>query len=198
MAKIGLSNFKYAILSSDTAGTPVYSTAGKSPGKAISCTVDITSNDAKLYADDALAESDTSFQSGTVTIGIDEDDVQTMGDLLGHTVTTSGTSPNLTYTITRNSSDTAPYVGLGRIVTKMINGNYRYKVEFLYKVKFSEPQSENNTRGESTEFGTYELEGTISTLSDGKWSVAQLFETKSAAQTYLDSLFPTAVVQGNN
>ena len=137
MAKIGLSNFKYAILSSDTAGTPVYTTAGKSPGKAISCNVDITSNDAKLYADDALAESDTSFQSGTVTIGIDEDDVQTMGDLLGHTVTTSGTSPNLTYTITRKSSDTAPYVGLGRIVTKMVNGNYRYKVEFLYKVKFS-------------------------------------------------------------
>lgn len=191
MAKIGLNNFKYAILASEISGTPVYETAGKSPGKAISCSVDISSNDAKLYADDAVAETDTSFQSGSVTIGIDEEDIQTMGDLLGHTITTSGTSPDITYTITRKSSDLAPYIGFGRIITKMVNGTYKYKVEFLYKVQFSEPKAENNTRGESTEFGTYELEGTISTLSDGKWSIAQEFTTKADAETYLASLFPT-------
>lgn len=194
MAKIGLSDFKYAIFSSEsttTAGTPVYAEAGKSPGKAISCSVSITSNEAKLYADDALAESDKSFQSGTVTIGIDDDDIQTMGALLGHTVTTSNDNPT-TYTLVRKASDIAPYVGLGRIVTKMVNGAYKYKVEFLYKVKFAEPKADNATRGESTEFSTYELEGTIATLSDGKWSVAQLFDTKAAAQTYLASLFPTS------
>lgn len=195
MAKIGLSDFKYAVFSGEsttTAGTPIYAAAGASPGKAISCSVSITSNDAKLYADDALAESDKSFQSGTVTIGIDEDDIQTMGKLLGHTVTEGGSTGSETYTLTRKASDIAPYVGLGRIVTKMVNGAYRYKVEFLYKVKFSEPKADNATRGESTEFSTYELEGSIATLSDGKWSVAQLFETKAAAQTYLASLFTTA------
>ena len=134
-------------------------------------------------------ESDYSFQSGKVTIGIDEDDIQTMGHLLGHTVTSKGTSPNITYTITRNSNDTAPYVGLGRVITKMVNGVRQYKVEFLYKVKFSEPKAENNTRGESTEFGTCELEGTVSTLSDGRWSVAQVFPTKEAALTYLTGMF---------
>lgn len=194
MAKIGLSDFKYAIFSSEsttTAGTPIYEAAGASPGKAISCSVSITSNDAKLYADDALAESDKSFQSGTVTIGIDDDDIQTMGALLGHTVTPSNDTPT-TYTLVRKASDIAPYVGLGRIITKMVNGVYKYKVEFLYKVKFSEPKADNATRGESTEFSTYELEGSIATLSDGKWSVAQLFGTKAAAQTYLASLFTTA------
>jgi hypothetical protein len=65
-----------------------------------------------------------------------------MAELLGHTV--SSTAP---YIMTRNVNDVAPYVGLGRIVTKMINGAYKYKVEFLYKVKFSEPQAENTTRG---------------------------------------------------
>ena len=193
MAKIGLSDFKYAVFSNEdttTAGTPIYQSEGVSPGRAISCSVSITSNDAKLYADDALAESDKSFQSGTVTIGIDEDDIQTMGTLLGHEVKV-GNDPASTYTLIRKANDIAPYVGLGRIITKMVNGVYKYKVEFLYKVKFSEPKADNSTRGESTEFGTYELEGSIATLSDGKWSVAQLFDTKAAAQTYLASLFQT-------
>jgi hypothetical protein len=80
----------------------------------------------------------------------------------------------------------------------MVNGVYKYKIEFLYKVQFSEPKAENNTRGKSTEFGTYELEGTISTLSDGKWSIAQEFTTKAAAETYLASLFPTQLVNNGN
>lgn len=181
MAKIGLNSFRYSVLTETVTG-PTYAGA-KAPGKAISCSVDITSNSAMLYADDALAESDTSFQSGTVTIGIDEEDIATMAELLGHTVTS--TAP---YVMTRNVNDVAPYVGLGRIVTKMINGEPKYKVEFLYKVKFSEPQAENTTRGESTEFATYELQGTIAALSDGKWSVAQQFDTKEAALTYLESL----------
>lgn len=182
MAKIGLTNFRYSILDTSAATEPVYSGA-QTLGKAISCNVDIESNDANLYADDTLVETDTSFQKGTVTIGIDEEDITTMAALLGHTVSSS--SP---YIMTRKSSDIAPYVGLGRIVTKMINGAYKYKVEFLYKVKFSEPKAENNTRGESTEFGTYELEGTIAALSDGSWSVTQQFDTKAAALTYLESL----------
>lgn len=178
MAKIGLNSFRYSVLTETVTG-PTYAGA-KTPGKAISCNVDITSNSAMLYADDALAESDTSFQSGTVTIGIDEEDIDTMAELLGHTVASS--------VMTRNVEDVAPYVGLGRIVTKMVNGVYKYKVEFLYKVKFSEPTAENTTRGESTEFGTYELEGTIAALSDGKWSETQQFDTKTAALTYLEGL----------
>lgn len=89
-------------------------------------------------------------------------------------------------------------IGLDRIIAKMANSAYKYKVEFLYKVQFSEPKAENNTRGESTEFGTYELEGSISTLSDGKWSIAQEFTTKAAAETYLAGLFPTQLVNSEN
>ena len=86
MARIGLNNFRYSILTEATDGTPSYNGAVK-PAKAVSCSVDITNNNATLYADDKLAESDYSFQSGTVTMGIDEDDVTTMAALLGHTVT---------------------------------------------------------------------------------------------------------------
>jgi len=180
MAKIGLDNFRYGILTEDAQGNATYGVA-KKPGKAITCNVSISNNDAKLYADNVLAESDTSFQSGTVTMGIDEDDIQTLADLLGHTVADG--------VIVRNSNDVAAYVGLGRIVTKMVNGSYKYKVEFLNKVKFSEPSQEDNTKGESVEFGTVEIEGTVSTLANGDWSKAKTFDSKSDAVSYLEGLF---------
>lgn len=179
MAKIGLSNFRYSILTEASDGTPSYNGA-KTPGKAISCNVEISNNSASLYADDVLSESDTSFAGGTVTMGIDEDDLETMAELLGHTYSDSE--------IIRNANDTAPYVGLGRVVTKMVNNVVKYKVEFLYKVKFSEPSAENNTKGESVEFATTEIEGTVAALKNGKWSIAKTFATKSEAMTYLSGL----------
>lgn len=179
MAKIGLTNFRYSQLTEAADGTPSYAGA-QVPGKAISCSVEITHNEAKLYGDDILIESDTSFQGGTVKIGIDEDDLTTMAALLGHTITDNE--------IVRSADDAAPYVGLGRVVTKMVNGVYKYKVEFIYKVKFSEPNAENNTKGESLEFATTEIEGTIAALKNGRWSIAKTFDTKAAAIAYLESL----------
>lgn len=183
MAKIGLQNFLYGVLTEASDGTATYG-AGIKPGKAVSCNVSISSNDAKLYADDGLAESDTSFQSGTVTIEVDNADLTTQATLLGHTVTGEE--------LVRNANDVAPYVALGRIVTKMVGGAYKYKVEFLSKVKFSEPSQENTTKGESVEFGTTTLEGIVSTLADGTWSKSKTFDTMTEAQTYLTSLFGSA------
>lgn len=180
MAKIGLNNFRYGVLTEGTDGTPTYA-GPQTPGKAVSCTVDITNNDASLYADDALAESDTSFAGGTVTMGIDEADLATQAALLGHTITEGGQ-------MTRNTNDIAPYVGLGRVVTKMVNNVIKYKAEFLYKVKFSEPSQEDNTKGESVEFATPELEGTVAALANGNWSEAQTFDTKAEAIAFIEEL----------
>lgn len=180
MAKVGLNNFRYGILTEAADGTPSYDGAHK-PAKAISCNVSITNNSAKLYADDGLAESDTSFQGGTVTIGVDDDNDQVMADMLGHTISQDGE-------MIRNANDAAPYIGFGRILVKMVNGVYKYKVEFLYKTKFSEPSQENNTKGENLEFGTSTLEGLISQLANGDWSITKTFTTQSAALAFLESL----------
>lgn len=180
MAKVGLNNFRYGILTEAEDGTPSYDGAHK-PAKAISCQVSITNNDAKLFADDGLAESDTSFASGTVTAGIDEDDDVTMATLLGHTISQEGE-------MIRNSNDSAPYVGWGRVITKMVNGVYKYKVEFLYKVKFSEPSQDDNTKGENLSFSTPTLQGIVSTLANGDWSKDETFATKAEAIAYLESL----------
>ena len=179
MAKLGLNNFRYGILTEANDGTPSYAGA-LTPAKAISCNVEITRNEATLYADDVLRESDSGFAGGTVTIGIDDDDQTTMAALLGHSVSSEA--------MIRNAEDTAPYVGFGRIVTKMVGGQYRYKVEFLYKVKFGEPNQEDNTKGESMEFGTTELEGTVAALANGKWSITKTFLTKAEAVSYLEGL----------
>ena len=183
MAKIGLNNFRYGLLTENPDGTASYGGAHK-PAKAVSCSVSITSNSATLYADDVLAESDTSFQSGTVTIGLDDDDLEVQATLLGHAYEDGE--------IVRNSNDTAPYVGFGRIVSKMVNGVKKYKVEFLHKVKFSEPSEENQTKGESMEFSTGTLEGVVHQLENGDWSKAKTFTSKDDALTYLESLLDSA------
>lgn len=180
MAKIGLNNFRYGKLTEAQDGTPSYDGA-KAPGKAVSCNVEITNNDAKLYADDVVQESDTSFAGGTCTIGLDRSDYQTMADLLGHTYSSESG-------LTRNSNDTAPYVGFGRVIKLMVDGVIKWKVEFLYKVKFSEPSQEDTTQGENVEFGTIEMQGQVAQLGNGNWSKSQTFDTKSAAITYLESL----------
>ena len=61
----------------------------------------------------------------------------------------------------------------------------------MCKVKFAEPSQTDNTKGESLEFNTSEIEGTISALNNGDWSIAQTFDTMEAAQAYLTSLFGT-------
>lgn len=187
MAKIGLNSFRYGILTEGVDGTPSYGGA-KTPAKAISCNVSITNNSAVLYADDAVAESDYSFQSGTVTMGIDNEDQTTMSDLLGHSVADG--------VMTRSATDTAPYVGFGRVIVLMVGGSYKYKVEFLYKVKFSEPSQENNTKGENLEFATTEVEGAVMALANGKWSVTKTFDTKDAAVAYLEGLLAAPSVGG--
>jgi phi13 family phage major tail protein len=177
MAKIGLNNFRYGILTEGEDGTPSYAGA-KKPAKAVSCNVEVTNNEAKLFADDALAESDSSFAGGTVTMGIDNEDDQTMADMLGHEITEGE--------MVRNANDVAPYLGLGRVVTLMVNGVYKYRAEFLYKCKFSEPSQENTTKGENLEFGTSEIEGTVNALADGRWSATETFNTKAEAIAYIE------------
>lgn len=174
MAQIGLTNLWYGLLAEAEDGTPSYAGA-KSFGKAVSAKVDVSTNDATLYADDVLVESDKSFQNAKVTLGVADDDMTIFAEILGHKVAESGGE------MVRSADDAAPWVGLGRVVTKMVGGKYVYKGEFLYKVRFAEPSQEDKTKGDSVDFSTPEIEGTAATLANGQWSAAQVFDTKTAA-----------------
>lgn len=176
MAKIGLKNLRYSKLDeTDRVTEPL------SFGKAVDCKVSIEKNNAELYADDGIAESDYSFKKGTVALTIDEDSDAVFADVLGHTISEDGE-------MVRNANDVAPYVALGRILTKQVNGVKKFKVEFLHKVQFTEPSADEKTKGESVEFGTTAIEGTIHKLSNGDWSIAKTFTDYDEASTYLDGL----------
>ncbi len=185
MAKIGLTNLYYAKLTEASDGTPSYDGA-KTLGKAVSANVSITNNSATLYADDVLVESDTSFQSGTITLGVDEDADSVFADLLGHEIS-SGTGAEAGV-VTKKSTDVAPYVAVGRVITKMVSGVYFYKAEVLFKVKFAEPSQEDSTKGESLEFRTSEIEGTISALADGRFATSKTFSSKADAIAFIEDL----------
>ena len=189
MAKIGLSNLLWAKLTEAQDGTPTYDGA-KTLGKAVSANVSITNNSATLYADNVLAESDTSFQTGTITCGVDNDLDATFAELLGHTITEAGT-------VTKSAEDTPIWVGLGRIITKMVSGVLYYKAEVLYKVKFAEPSQDDTTKGESIEFSTPEIEGTIATLANGKWCTSQTFTEKSDALEFIQTIFQASSQASN-
>lgn len=174
MARIGLKYLRYSPYVENKL------TGAKSFGKAVDCKVSIEKNKAELYADDGIAESDYSFKSGTIALTIDEDADVTFAEVLGHTVTGDE--------MVRNANDVAPYVAIGRILTKQVNGVKKYKVEFLHKVKFTEPNTDEKTKDESIEFGTSTIEGTIHALDNGDWSKTKTFDDYEDASEYLDGL----------
>ena len=186
MAKKGLKGLRYAIITESAAGAITYGGA-KTPGHAISYAEDITSNDAKLYGDDVVVESDTSFSGGTATIGIDHEDIDVYADLLGHTIGTGGE-------LQKNPDDVAPYVGVGRVVVLSVNNTTIYRAKITRKMKFSLPSSDEATKGESVEFGTYELSAQVLAPSDGSnWQLVKDFETAADAISYIETTLGGAV-----
>lgn len=171
---------KYAVLSNEE--TPVYGTPAVI-GKAVGAKLGYELNSAELYADNSLAESDYTFNKGTLTINVADDDDAVLATLLGRTVDPT------TKAVVRTTEDVAPYVGVGRIITKLVGGEYKYKVEFLSKVKFKEPAPEEKTKGASVEFGTVELEGGIAVLPSKIWSKTATLDTLAEAESFLDDCF---------
>lgn len=176
MARIGLKNFRYSLLDeNEKVKEP------KTLGKAINCKVSLELNSAELYGDDGLCESDYTFNKGTVTITVDDDDDTILAPLLGHDISEDGE-------IVRKDTDVAPYIAFGRILTKIVGGVYKYKVEYLSKVKFKDTMPDEATKGESIEFTTVSIEGSVMRKTDGEWSKSKTFTTYKDASDYLDSL----------
>lgn len=148
--------------------------------KAIQADINISVNDVKLYADDVIAETDKSFQSGTITLNIDDLSDTVQVDLLGHTKA-------VTDEITANVNDDAPYVGIGFYGVKKVAGVIKYRAIWLPKVKFSEPSDINKAKGENTEFSTSTIEGMIIPDDSGNWKYEQTFATEALAIAYLQN-----------
>lgn len=183
MAKIGL---KYPVAAQLGEGNE-YET-GFVIAKAITASVTPNNNDATLFADDAAAETDKSFQSAGFSLNIDDLTQKVYSDLLGHTYRAAGTEdPRTPETVIASSNDVAPFFGVGFYGKIQRNNKPYYQAKWLKKVQFSEPTDETNTKGESTEFQTPTIEGTAYQLEDGTWKEQAEFATEAEARTWLET-----------
>ena len=185
MARIGYKKGKYNKIDAETKKYAAVTGGVPCLEKVIDEKFSAEYNSAELYADDVLAESDYSFKKGTLSITVANDDDEKEALLMGNTFADGE--------VVKAVGDTAPEIGYGHIVTKMVNGVKKYKVEFFPRVKITKITTDAKTRGESVEFGTTAIEGTVfpldadfNGLTAGTWEKHQTFATEAEAEAYLD------------
>ncbi len=149
-------------------------------------------NDAELYANDQVTESDYSFKNGALSVTVDDDEDAFCAEILGNKISEEEKSKG---EVTSNINDQAPYIGFGHIVTKRVGGQLKYKVEVLPRVKITSVITENKSRGKDLEYGTTTIEGKvfacdepIGNFSAGDWEKHQTFDDYALAEAYLDKM----------
>lgn len=190
MAQIGASKPYFAIYSA-TGNTVTYS-EGALMGKLVQLDIELDdADDNTLYADNGPAETSTTFSGGTVTITTDDLNPELMVDLLGlteQTIETEGlttTSPKL---YVYNENQQAPDLGFGAIVKRQINNQIKWQAVILYRIKLSNPSDSFATQGETIEWGTPELSGTIlrSDATGAPWkAVSSWLDSEADAEAVL-------------
>lgn len=183
MASIGMQGMKYALLVTEGEGAETtYQTAKEFIG-AISANITPNSAEASLYGDDKLMEYSSSFQNAIVSLTAADDNDEVFADLLGRKKETS------TGRYRSNINDVAPYVGFGYIVSKMINGQTKYRAQFFPKMRFKVFVPEASTKGENLEFKTITVEGMTMPSKYGDWESHIDVDSLTAAQDELNKYF---------
>src|SRR5215469_9738296 len=150
MATIGLSDMYYAPIKEGADGMETYGTPVRL-AKAIQADLSIEIAEAMLYADDAAQQTVREFQSGTLTLGVDEISPEVASILLGAGLDENGV-------LVSSSEDVGPPVAVG-FRARRASGSYKYF--WLYRVLFGTPSTNLQTKGESITSQTPSIEGTI-------------------------------------
>ena len=163
MATIGLSK-PYFAKYTNSRGTVTYSGGGLM-GKYTELSIELDSQDANiLYADNAAAESDQQFTGGTITVTTDDLRPETSVAVLGakeETITAEEITTTTPQWIVFDDDQAAPYVGLGGVIKKKVDGAVKWVGFVLNKVQFSTPGISAVTQGETIEWQTQALTATI-------------------------------------
>lgn len=150
MATIGLDRLYYATITEDSVGEETYGTP-TILAKAINADLSVELTEATLYADDGAAEVVKDFNSGTLTLGVDDIGASVAAVLTGAVTDDNGV-------LISASENSGSPVAIGFRALKP-NGHYRYF--WLYRVKFGLPATNLQTKGESITFSTPTIEGTV-------------------------------------
>ncbi len=188
MARVGLSYPRYAKYNNN-AGTVTY-TDGGSLGKAISLDLTVDgADDNILYADNAPAESASTFAGGSVKIGTDDLYDDAAVDILGWEVKEL-TEPEKVKEIIRKASAVAPYMGVGGIIKHIRNGVTVWTALILTKAQFKDPGFSVKTQGDKIEWQTPDIEGNVmrDDSEDEVWCRQATFSTEAFAMAYIDGI----------
>lgn len=187
MATIGVSKPYFGIYE-NTAGVIAYSGGGVF-AKAVEFSSQIAASEANdLYADNAIAETDRSFSSGTISVTTDEILPETSAAILGITpaTITVGAEESVSELV-YDDDMTVPDLGFGIIIKKKVGGVYKYRAVFFHKIKFNIPEDAATTQGENIVWQTPTIEGTIMRDDSTKhgWKSEVTVDTEAIAEAYI-------------
>lgn len=203
MAAIGMYGVYYALATVANGVVTGYSGGLKTMGKAISASFEpLAADENNLYANNAVAETDASAASGgTLTMTLDRLTQEAAADLFGLTVeqvsVTSGESTVQGTALKYTGNEESAPVGVAFIRQHQIDNSRAYHEVVLYRrATFAMPSESAQTMGESIEWQTPEISGTVTGLEgDGTnaWYESVVFPTQAAAIQYItDYLTQTA------
>lgn len=192
MATIGVSKPYYGIYNYNAEENTVTYTQGGVMGKATEVNIEIeTSEDNNLYGDNAISETDRQFTGGTLTNSTTDLSQSVSRVILGLVEQVLESIPGVTDVNVReliyDDRQVTPYLGVGFIIKKKVNGAIRWRAVILTKVMYSVPSDAATTQGESIEWQTPELTGTImrDDTENHMWKREATFTTETQADAYL-------------
>lgn len=194
MAGIGLSKCYAAEYTCSTAGVVSYS-SGTIIGKAVEFSTSIeAAEDNNLYADNAIAETDSTFGGGTLTISTDDLSQSASALILGITPSNITIGTSTVSELVYDDDMVPPNLGYGTIVKKKVGGAYKYRGVVLTKIKFNVPDEAATTQGETIEWQTPTLTATIMRDDSSKhqWKREALFDTEAEAVAYVETILDIA------
>lgn len=194
MAKKGLSRLFMAKHSS-SGGTDSY-TEGCENEKLASYSSDIeVAEKSNLYLNNGIAESSGGgFNTGTLTLETGDLSVETSKLILNvkeQSVDGIEAESDLKEVVFDDDmGDTPPYLGVGLIELHQVNGAEFHRAIVLPKVGFNIPSDSATTKGESIEWQTQEITGTIYRADGDKhpWKRYADCKTEATAVAYIKKL----------
>lgn len=190
MAIIGVSK-PYVAKYSNTENTVTYS-SGQILDKMTEIDISINSaEDNNFYADNSIAESDSSFSGGSVTVNTADLGPEATALVLGITpvpiADISGVTDEDVNELIFDDDQRSPYLGFGCIIKKRVNNVDQWRAIILTKIMFAVPNDAATTQGETIEWQTPQLTGTIMRDDSAKhaWKREATFTTEAQAEAYI-------------
>lgn len=196
MAGIGLYGVYYAKASLTNGVLTGYTGGVKTMGKAISASFEPADTGGDpLYANNGVAERDALLGSGgELTLTLDRLNQDAYADLYGLTVKAATVLTSVGGTgFDFDGSETGNVVGVAFVRWNQVEGSRAHYQAVIYSyVLFSPPSDEYQTLGESVEWQTPEITGTVSgsaVCGAKPWRKIYDFPTQAACEAFINAYF---------